>query len=132
MSGDPHSPTTPKSRLAQCPKSRNCVCSDAVDPQHHIEPFQLKVNLERAWAAAQSVVRALPRTTLVTVTTDYLHAECRSGSWQFVDDLELQLRPSTGVIAVRSASRIGYFDLGVNRRRVERIRTALRQQEVVS
>jgi uncharacterized protein (DUF1499 family) len=107
------------------------VSSDAVDPQHHIEPFQLNVNLERAWAAAQSVVRALPRTTLVTVTTDYLHVECRSGIWQFADDLELQLRPFRGVIAVRSASRIGYFDLGVNRRRVERIRAELRKQGVV-
>ncbi|MFQ5758010.1 MAG: DUF1499 domain-containing protein, partial [Acidiferrobacterales bacterium] len=114
MSNDPHSPNTPKSYLPQCPKSRNCVCSDAVDPQHHIEPIQLKVNLEQAWATARSVARALSRTTLITVTTDYLHAECRSRVWQFVDDLELQLRPVARMIAVRSASRIGYSDLGVN------------------
>jgi uncharacterized protein (DUF1499 family) len=61
----------------------------------------------------------------VNETSGYLHAECRSALLGFVDDLELHLRPSEGVIAVRSASRLGYSDFGVNRRRVEVLRASL-------
>jgi uncharacterized protein (DUF1499 family) len=61
----------------------------------------------------------------VTETADYLHAECRSAVFGLVDDLELHLRQSEGIIAVRSASRLGYSDLGVNRRRVEGLRSSL-------
>ncbi|MDX1765264.1 MAG: DUF1499 domain-containing protein, partial [bacterium] len=74
---------------------------------------------------------ALPGTTVVEETTDYLHAECTSALFRFVDDLEFHLRPSTHTLAVRSASRVGYSDLGVNRRRVEKLRKRLRQRGVV-
>ncbi len=67
----------------------------------------------------------LPRARIVEETEDYLHAECRSALFGFVDDLELQLRPSESIIAVRSASRLGYSDFGVNRRRVEALRESL-------
>jgi uncharacterized protein (DUF1499 family) len=63
--------------------------------------------------------------------SDYLHAECASAVFGFVDDLELQLRASEGRIAVRSASRLGRSDLGVNRRRVEALRSELARQGVV-
>ena len=118
--------------LAPCPSSPNCVSSDARDTGHGVDALRFAPPAGEAWDAAREVVLNLPRTRIVDEQPAYLRAECRSAFFGFVDDLELQLRPSTGVIAVRSASRIGYFDLGVNRRRVERIRTALRQQEVVS
>jgi uncharacterized protein (DUF1499 family) len=63
---------------------------------------------------------------------DYLHAECRSALFRFVDDLEIQLRPGEGIAAVRSASRVGYSDLGVNRKRVESLRAELAEAGVVS
>jgi len=67
----------------------------------------------------------------VKETSDYLHAECRSAWFGFVDDLELHLRPSEASIAVRSASRLGYSDLGVNRRRVEDLRASLIGRQVL-
>jgi uncharacterized protein (DUF1499 family) len=70
-------------------------------------------------------VSDLPRTRIVTDQAGYLHVECRSAVFGFVDDLELHLRGEEGIIAVRSASRVGYSDLGVNRRRVEKIRSSL-------
>jgi uncharacterized protein (DUF1499 family) len=109
-------------RLAPCPRSPNCVSSDAADAEHGIAPLAL---------AAREAVAALPRTRIVSEGGDSLHAECRSALFRFVDDLELQLRPAEGVIAVRSASRIGYSDLGVNRRRVEALRSALRARGAV-
>jgi uncharacterized protein (DUF1499 family) len=77
------------------------------------------------------VVAKLPRSRIITVTEDYLYAECSSAFLGFVDDLELHLRPAQNVIAIRSAARFGYSDLGVNRRRVQELRSLLAQQGVV-
>jgi uncharacterized protein (DUF1499 family) len=73
----------------------------------------------------------LPRTTIIIETDDYLHAECSSAFFGFVDDLELHSRPTEKSIAVRSAARLGHSDLGVNRKRVENLRALLRQQGVI-
>ena len=119
------------SRLAPCPSTPNCVSSDDGDPAHAVSSFQLASPAAEAWRAVHSTVAALPRTKIVTATADYLHAECSSALFGFVDDLELNLRPAQNVIAVRSAARLGHSDFGVNRRRVENLRVALRQKNVV-
>jgi uncharacterized protein (DUF1499 family) len=67
----------------------------------------------------------MPRTRIVQREPGYLRAECRSALMGFVDDLELELRASEQLIAVRSASRLGWSDMGVNRRRVEELRRRL-------
>lgn len=110
-------------RLARCPSSPNCVCSqDSGD--HGIEPLAFKGDSASAWARLKEVVAARPRTSLVEETDSYLHAECTSLLFRFVDDLEFQLDSEASRIHVRSASRSGHSDLGVNRKRVEEIRTA--------
>ncbi len=86
---------------------------------------------EQAWPAARAAVLSLPRTQIVAESGEYLHAECSSAVFGFVDDLELQLRPQSGLIAVRSASRLGYRDFGVNRKRVEKLRAALTAHRIV-
>lgn len=118
-------------RLAPCPSSPNCVSSDATDEGHAVEPFGLAADPDQAWAALQEVMKSRPRTRIVELTGDYLHAEEKSRLFGFVDDIEFHLRPGQGLIAVRSASRTGYSDLGVNRRRVEAIRQALKDRGVV-
>lgn len=116
------------SGLAPCPSSPNCVSSDADDPEHRIEPFALAAAPEVAWSVLHEETAKLPRSTVVRDTANFLHVECKSGLFGFVDDSELELRPSDHLIAVRSASRTGYTDLGVNRRRVEKLREALRER----
>jgi uncharacterized protein (DUF1499 family) len=111
--------------FAPCPASPNCVSSDATDAGHRVEPLAFEGTPAEAWRAARKAVAALPRTRIVTESDTYLHAECRSTVFGFIDDLELHLRPEAGGIAVRSASRVGYSDLGVNRSRVESLRAAL-------
>jgi uncharacterized protein (DUF1499 family) len=121
-----------KGQLTPCPASPNCVASDAAaDDAHFIAPYRLRLEPAQAWSQLTAVVAALPRTTVVTATEEYLHAECTSLLFRFVDDLELHLRPAARQIAVRSASRSGYSDFGVNRRRVERVRDALRARGVI-
>jgi uncharacterized protein (DUF1499 family) len=113
------------SHLAPCPESPNCVCSDESRATHSIGPVVLAAPAATAWTAARKAVLALPRTYIVSERDDYLHAQCASALFGFIDDLELHLRAEQGIIAVRSASRLGYSDFGVNRRRVERVRAAL-------
>jgi len=128
-------PEATTARLAACPASPNCVSSDASDASHRIEAYSLSASADDSpdalWRVVREAVASLPRTTVVEATGDYLHAECASALFGFIDDLELQLRVSDNLVAVRSASRVGYSDLGVNRRRVERLRETLRARGVV-
>lgn len=91
----------------------------------------LKQNPKRAWLSVMQTVRQLPRTTIVTQTERYLHAECRSAVFGFIDDLELYMRPDGNIIDIRSASRLGEYDFGVNRNRVETLRKLLQQQNII-
>ena len=86
---------------------------------------------EQSWQQINSIITALPRTRIVTATNEYLHAECRSAVFGFTDDLELQLRPEEGRIEVRSLARLGYYDFGVNRKRVEQLRAILQKTGVI-
>ncbi len=122
--------SAPGDRLVPCPSSPNCVSSDAADTVHAVDPLVLLVPAPEGWRAARDAVAGMPRTRIVVERGDSLHAECRSAIFRFVDDLELQLRRDEGVIAVRSASRLGYGDMGVNRRRVESLRAILARQGI--
>ena len=113
--------------LRPCPDSPNCVFSNATDAAHRVAPFQLQAAASpRVWKALQKTVATLPGAQITTATDNYLHAECRSAVFGFIDDLELQLQPQQNQIAVRSAARLGYYDFGVNRKRTEELRRRLR------
>ena len=103
-------------RLADCPDSPNCVCSFEARESHYIEP--LEANLSQV----QQVLMGLPEARIVSSTGNYLHAEFSSRLMGFVDDVEFLYDPQTEVTHVRSASRLGYSDLGVNRKRIESLR----------
>jgi len=111
-------------RLAPCPSSPNCVSSRSADARHRVEPLSLAGNVDAGWLALKQQVAALPRTRIVEQSPLYVRAECRSALFGFVDDLELLLDRETARIQVRSASRTGYGDMGVNRRRIEELRRA--------
>lgn len=114
------------SRLAACPATSNCVCSDDEAP-HFIEPFELAAEPRQAWRTLQETLSSTARSRVVTRTSDYLHAEATSLVFRFVDDVEFHLRAADSLIAVRSASRLGSYDFGVNRRRIESLRDRLRE-----
>jgi uncharacterized protein (DUF1499 family) len=111
-------------RLADCPPSPNCVCSQAADTAHRLAPLTFSGDPTAAWQRLRDVVAARPRVRIVAATDDYLHAEFRSLMFRFVDDVEFLLDRAGRVIHCRSASRVGYYDFGVNRRRMESIRQA--------
>ncbi len=115
-------------KLAPCPSSPNCVCTQADDPGHQIKLLTYSGTPADAKARLKSALATLPRTRIVTETDTYLHAECTSLIFRFVDDVEFLIEPE-GTIQLRSASRAGHSDLGVNRARMEAIRRAFEQGE---
>ena len=119
------------SRLAPCPSSPNCVSSDDADPDIELPRSSSLFPPAKPGARLRSAVGGLARTKIITKTDDYLHAECSSAFFGFVDDLELHLRATDHLIAVRSAARLGHGDFGVNRKRVENLRSSLRQQGII-
>ena len=111
-------------RLAACPSSPNCVSSADGDATHSIEALTFTDSPDEAWRRLEGVLANLPRTRIVANRDGYLHAECFSFLFRFVDDVEFLLDPEGKQIYVRSASRAGRGDLGANRARVEAIRAA--------
>lgn len=109
-------------RLAPCPSSPNCVSSQAGDEVHRVAPIPFTGTAGAAIDRLAGIVRSLPRASVITATETYLHAEFRSAVFRFVDDVEFLADEPAGVIQLRSASRVGSSDLGVNRKRVETIR----------
>jgi uncharacterized protein (DUF1499 family) len=116
-------------RLAPCPASPNCVSSqaDAADAQHHVAPLTFKGDPRAAWETLRRIVAESERARIVAERDGYLYAEFESRLMGFVDDLECLLDARTRRIHVRSASRLGYRDFGVNRQRVESLRSRLRE-----
>lgn len=112
-------------RLKPCPDSPNCVNSQAPDTQHHVEPLPLPPGAGDPIARLAELLGSQPRVEVVETRDDYLHAVFISRILRFRDDVEFLLDREAGVFQVRSASRLGYSDMGANRARVERLRELL-------
>lgn len=107
-------------KLTPCPGTPNCVNSQSSDAQSKIDPLPPKPISE-----LKKVIEKMEKTTIIEETDNYLYAEFQTPLMGFVDDVEFYLDPNENVIHVRSASRLGKSDLGVNRKRVEEIRAKL-------
>lgn len=108
--------------LSPCPNSPNCVNSQATDSRHAIEPFPVYENAEKDLQLIKAIIKALPRTKIIKQSPNYISVEFTTKFFRFTDDIEFLINRKKNVIDVRSASRVGYSDLGVNRKRIESIR----------
>ncbi|MBI1310290.1 DUF1499 domain-containing protein [bacterium] len=108
-------------RLGDCPSTPNCVSTFATSESQRMDPIPFDGTADATRARLRSVLSRLPRTTIVSEADNYLHAECATKLFRFVDDVEFLIDTDAGLIHFRSASRVGHSDLGENRRRMERI-----------
>jgi len=108
--------------LRPCPKSPNCVSSMAEDEDHLIAPFTYEGSAAEARAKLIVILESTKRAEIISSTDNYIHAEFTSLIFRFVDDVEFYFDDQKPVIHVRSASRVGYSDLGANRKRIEALR----------
>lgn len=119
--------------LPSCGNAPNCVSSKAEihDKEHYIFPFEIKTKPEQAWEALKMAIIKQPRMIITHQTPTSLHAEATSLMFQFVDDINVMLDKDSELIHIRSTSRVGHSDFGVNRRRIETLRAELRKAGVV-
>jgi len=108
--------------LAPCPATPNCVSSVDPDPRHRVAPIGFTGSAQAARQTLLRILRETPRVRLVVSRPDYLKAEFSSAVFGFIDDVEFVIDAQAGVVHLRSASRTGDYDFGVNRRRIERLR----------
>lgn len=117
-----------------CASYPNCVSSQAdpgEDPNHYIAPLELReLTPLEAWEKIISILEENPRCRIVELTEHYLRAEFTTTVFGFIDDLELHFTSKRGIIEVKSSSRIGYSDLGGNKKRVEKLRERFHLKEI--
>lgn len=120
-------------KLAPCLNSPNCVSSQAnpLDKRHYIAPFKIVGTPEAAWLMLRTTLKKQDRTIITHETATTLHAEAISLVFSFVDDIDIILDADAGLIHIRSASRVGHSDFGVNRRRIQALHTQLQKGNVI-
>jgi uncharacterized protein (DUF1499 family) len=108
-------------KLTACPGTPNCVNSQGQNAQSKIAPLP-----DVAIADLVKIVKGMERATIIEQTDSYLYVEFKSKLMGYVDDVEFYRDPNEEIVHVRSASRLGKSDLGVNRKRIEEIRAKLK------
>lgn len=115
-------------KLVPCPESPNCVSSFAKDAEHGIDPYRFSGSPDAVLKELKTYLAALDRVRIVSIRDQYIYAEFSSVVMRYVDDVEFMLVPEKKVLHFRSASRLGYGDMGVNRERIESIREHLKSR----
>jgi len=112
-------------KFKQCPNTPNCVNSQAKDKRHFIEPIIISSSIIETKKYILDALDQLKVSRVVVVDDNYIRAEFVSKVFRFVDDVEFCFSETNSkevLVHIRSASRVGYSDLGVNRKRIEEIR----------
>lgn len=110
------------SLIKDCPESPNCVSSKATKDDHYVEPILFNKTPEDFKKFVEKILIKFPRTSLVRLDKNYAHIEFTSLIFRFTDDVELFFDLKESKIHLRSASRKGYSDMGVNKKRVLKIK----------
>ncbi len=112
-------------KLRPCPDTPNCVCSEKHSKDnkvHFTEP--VRVRSDRKFEELKQIIVSQGG-RIISDEGNYLHATFSSRIFRFVDDVELRFDSEKKLVHIRSASRMGHSDFGVNRKRVDSIRRAL-------
>ena len=123
LAGEPDNLGLKNRLLSPCPGTPNCVSSQEKNSQHRIQPITFEGSLELAKEKLHRVINSMRGTRILTQDVIYWHVEFTTQLLRYIDDVEFYFDGTQSLIHLRSASRQGYWDLGVNRRRVETIRS---------
>ncbi len=115
-------------KLRPCPNSPNCVSSESDSPSSRVGPLTFQGPSEKALQDLKEAVQEMGG-EIQEEHNGYLWATFTSRIFRFVDDVEFRMDAADRLIHVRSGSRVGYSDLGVNRRRVEKLRALFDQKK---
>ena len=126
-----HASPSAKKKLPPCQDTPNCVSSQTTSKKHYVAPFKISGDPAVAWQELRKAIITHDRMILTHETETTLHAEATSLVLRFVDDIDAIMDVGAGVIHIRSASRLGHSDFGVNRKRIEKFRIQLRKLHVL-
>ncbi len=115
-------------KLRPCPSSPNCVSTTAEDKAQRMAPISFEGTVDQAMQRLLAVVTSMPRTRVISQTDNYLYVEFKSMIFRFVDDVEFLIDGENNKIDFRSASRVGYSDMGANRKRMKTISERFRNE----
>ncbi len=117
-------------QLKPCPSSPNCVSTqaDTSDDEHYMAPIQYEGSTEDAKKKIMVVIDEMPRTEVLKNKDNYIHVTFTTRIMRFVDDVEFYLPPDEKLIHFRSASRVGYSDMGKNRDRMNTVKEKFAKQ----
>jgi len=111
----------PEGKLPPCPDKPNCVSTQSPDPARAMEPLPFIGGRQESRDRILEIVRSMKRSEIVEVSEAFLHVQFRSRVFRFVDDVIFLFDETERLVHFRSASRVGTYDFGVNRRRMEDI-----------
>jgi uncharacterized protein (DUF1499 family) len=117
--------------LNWCPPLHNCASTEASTFVHSIQPFSLKLPLEKAWPIILQAIESLPGTQIEYQYFGYIYAKSYSDFFKFVDYVEVLAVPEENRLNVRSSSALGLTDMFVNYRRTELLRQILEEKGVI-
>jgi uncharacterized protein (DUF1499 family) len=113
-------------RLRPCPDKPNCICSEDRQADAWVEPLTFQGPPTRAWGRLKAALQEMGG-TIQRQSDAYIWATFSTKVFRFVDDVEFRMVAEENTIHVRSASRVGYSDLGLNKRRMEKLRSKLHE-----
>jgi len=111
-------------KLSDCPRSPNCVCTQASDAGHQMPQIPFEGSPDEAMRRLKAVIAETPRMKIVAESDDYIRAEATTLVFRYVDDVEFLIDGNAKTVQFRSASRAGKSDLGANRARMQKLREA--------
>jgi len=114
--------------LAPCPDAPNCVSTESGDPKRAMPPLPFVGTRDQARNRILETIRGMERSKIIDVTDFYIYAQYRTRFFRFVDDVEFLFDDTAQLVHFRSASRVGYYDFGLNRRRMIEIAKAYQQK----
>ncbi|MBV1914581.1 MAG: DUF1499 domain-containing protein [Pseudomonadales bacterium] len=117
-------------KLPPCPDKPNCVVSHDYDQEHFIDPLTYNGGFPEAYSGLIESIKQMDRSKIITRNSHYIHAEFTSRLMRYVDDVEFYFDPKDKQVQIRSASRIGHSDMGVNRERIDALRTLFKQKKL--
>jgi uncharacterized protein (DUF1499 family) len=119
---------TRNGKLVPCPDALNCVSTQSQDPSRAMTPLPFIGTKDQARNRILEMIRGMERSKIIDVTDSYVYAQYRTRFLRFVDDVEFLFDDAAQLVHFRSASRVGYYDFGLNRRRMIEIAKAYQQK----
>jgi uncharacterized protein (DUF1499 family) len=107
--------------LAPCPNRPNCISTQSHDSRYAMPPLPFVGTLNQSKHRIIEIIKGIERSKIVYTSDSYIHVQFRTRFFRFVDDAEFLFDDAVRLVHFRSASRFGYYDFGLNRRRMSEI-----------